>query len=309
MIDRVNTKDISLQNRRAVLSRALNATPFFNLLDFEVIAAAASRKLHYYAAKVDINKDFYLTNLRGNFGEIAEATGGFFDISIYTNLRHESVYHYGRNDTLPSGFILNEARHNTPPNQQLFDDRQFEFIPYRIPRGDTVIAEIAQAATTAQGDTAKIVMAGYTVTPYPYLDEDLTARINDSLSQPTQFQSFQFTVDKIGQFDYNVKNDQKPRVVLGFGIVNFSNIVSQVMQATVDIKDTMREIRLTNEAIPIEFLAPRLGQIVQVQDVHMYYLPIEHFFQPFGNLRFTINAIPPGAVLPELQVIMLTRTI
>lgn len=307
MINRINSKYISPENRRATLDRALNATPFFQLLDFEV--ALGDQKRNYYAAKVDVNKDFYLTGMRGNFGEIAEATGAFFDISVYTNLNKESVYHFGRNNPLPSGFLLNEARFNTAPNAQLFDDRQFEFIPYRIPNGDNIIAEIKQAGTVAQLDTAKIVLSGYTITPYPYLDERTTELLNTSLDSRVQFQTFKATIDKENENDYNLKNDVKPRLILGFGIVNFSNIVSNVTEATILIKDTMRENRWSNAPFPVEFLAPRLGNVVQVQDVHMYWLPVEYFFQPFANLRLTVNAKPRVGVTPEFQIVMLTRTV
>lgn len=307
MIEHVNQKNISLANRRAVLDRALNATPFFQLMDFEVLAGASKR--NYYAAKVEINKDFYLTDMRANFGEIANTTGAFFDVSVYASLRHESVYHFGRETPLPSGFLLTEARFETPPNQQLFDDRQREFIPYKIQRGDKVLSKIGNAGTVGQLDNAKIVLYGYTLTKYPYLDDALVRKINDSLDKPVNYQLFKINIDRENLSDYNLTNDGTPRLVLGFGIVNFANIVSNVAQATIEIKDTQREIGWNNLAMPVEFLAPRLGSIVQVQDVHLYYLPIEYFFQPFGNLQLKVNVTPEVGVTPEFQIVMLTRTI
>ncbi len=81
------------------------------------------------------------------------------------------------------------------------------------------------------------------------------------------------------------------------------------MGSNISIEDTTRELRLTNTKVPVQFLAPR---VPYARDSHVYYWPIEHYFMPFGNIRFEINNIftntPPAQDQPY-QITVLTRTV
>ncbi len=78
----------------------------------------------------------------------------------------------------------------------------------------------------------------------------------------------------------------------------------------ITINDLARQLRLTDNHIPLEFIAPRF---TPVQDQHLYYLPIEYYWQPYAKLQFDIVntwqilndvPIPNGA-----EIIALTRTV
>src|SRR3954464_911177 len=108
MIDLNNTQYMTPQQRQASLQRALHSQPFFNLLDFELIASAAMRS--QYAAKAQVDKDFYLTEVKGNYGEVLSATASLYLLSLYVANRGDSLFRYIAGEDLPTAFQTSDIR-------------------------------------------------------------------------------------------------------------------------------------------------------------------------------------------------------
>lgn len=306
MIDTVNKQtNLTVEERRGILHRALNATPFFNIMPFEIVSE--TRKRVQYKSKVQINLDYYLTDIRSNFDAVSNITGAIWHLNLYLAASGRSLYGYNLSQPLPASFLSTDARFNIPVVDQRFDDRQRESIPLLIEKGEEVICEVENQSVKTAGTTANIMLAGFNMISYPYINSRETELINRSLSVETVFQDFRFTVNHNGQKFYNIENDANPRLVLGLGIVNTTATKEEISESSVSIVDTMRNVKFTNEQIPVEFLAPRLTCVL---DTHIYYLPIEYYFMPFGNLRFQINNFFPSAQVPSgYEWVMLTRTV
>ena len=304
MIDLVNIQpNLTIEQRRSILDRALNAVPFFNLLEYEV-ATGDTKKVRQYQGKSYINIDFYLTEIRGNFNDVFVDTGTEWNANIYIAETGKSVYGYNRGTSLPTPFLMTDARFNQPVGLQKYEDIQREFIPYEIKKGNEIISEIVNVGAKAEIADAKICLAGFQTIQYPYLNAFETEKINKSFERDTVFQTFRFKVDHDGQKFYNLNNDSVPRHILGFGIVNGSSVVTDASVSDMSIYDSTRQLRLTNQQNPVSMIAPR---IPSVRDTHIYYLPIEHYFVPFGNIRFLINNDLDSE--GDYEVVMLTRTV
>lgn len=303
MINRVNEKKLSVDERRSILNRSLNAVPFFNLLKYEVQAGS---KQNEYKGKVYINLDFYLTDIRGNFNKVFLDTGTEWLVSLYMTLTGQSPYGYNRGDRLPTSFLMSDARSQIAALSRLYDDKQSESIPYKIGKGQELVSEIVNIDTKDQVADAMLMLAGFVGLSYPYLNRTETEKINQSLSDESIFQTFKFEVNHEGQRFYNLENDSRPRLILGFGVVDYLNTPESISFSDVSIIDSTRQIKLTNQPIPIEFLAPRINSCL---DTHFYYLPIEHYWMPFGNLRFLINNTSQLLLPNTYELVMLTRTV
>jgi hypothetical protein len=304
MLNIVNERPLTIDERKSILLRSINAVPFFNFIPFEVVSELIKRK--QYKGTLYINLDFYLTEIRGNFDKVVQDTGTEWDVNIYMAESGKSVYGYNKGQPLPTPFIMTVARFDVLDVNKLFDDRQREFIPFKIPRGEEIISQIVNVDPKKDlAADAMILLCGFNTIQYPYLTSDETALINRSFNNETVFQTFRFTVDHDGQKMYNLTNDSTPRLILGFGIVNDKEDAANFSISDMSIFDSTRQLKLTNQQIPVEFLGPRIPEVL---DTHIYYLPIEHYFMPFGNLRFLINNVKQGAG-DGYEFVMLTRTV
>lgn len=302
MINSINkTQILSLQQRQSLLRRSLNAVPYFNLLSYEIEAEAVRRK--QYKDKIETDLDFYLTEIRNNFNELVDVTSSRWNLNIYLAESGQSVYGYNRGDALPSPFIATDGRRNTAT--LLYQDVQRESVCFHVPRGDEIITELVNLTTKGAPSNADVVFCGFNILPYPYLNTRETELINDSLNDDVIFQTFEITVNHDGQKIYSIENDSRPRLILGFGVVNATNDIADASASDISIIDSTRHIKLTNKQIPTELLMPRLGS---THDTSMYYLPIEHYFMPFGTLRFLINHTLASSD-NEYTIVMLTRTV
>lgn len=306
MIDLVNTQIMSREERDNSLFRALHSQCFFNLLDFQLIAAAS--KIFQYGAKAEVDKDFWVTECKGNFGQVFADVASLYVGNIYVANKGESLHRYIAGENIPTAFQVTDIRDRVSPlYPQIFDDRQREMMPTLVRRGDNIIARVQNVTAKSDPADVKIVISGYYTQPENYLSGRSLQGVNESLADDPRFELWKFDVDYTGQKNHILNNDRFARMVLGFGIAlkddanDDSNIASS---GTVQITDVYRAIRFNNLPINIAFFAPKVNL---VRDTHIYYLPIEHFWEPFAPMKFDIvNALNGGT---GYEWVMLTRTV
>lgn len=316
MLDIVNERPLTIDERKSILMRALNATPYFNHASAD-LAAGVPTNINLFKIRRHVYIDFYVTEVRQNISEMLQVNGFNYNVSIYLANTGVPIYGYNKSQSLPASFIATDTPNN-PNFVTRFDDRQRESFPFKIRAGDEVITEIEfdQAVPIATDGIVHSTLIGFQSIQYPYLSSDETERVNRSLAMETVFQTFQIDVPAIDPASagfkrvFNFDNDVTPRLILGFGVVDNTPNAGEIPQGVnVDIIDSIRHIKLTNEPMPLEVLAARNPVI---QDAHIYYLPIEHYFCPFGQIRLALDnfatAIPPE-LNHDYKIVMLTRTI
>jgi hypothetical protein len=159
------------------------------------------------------------------------------------------------------------------------------------------------------------VLKGFYTEPNNYLSPHSLEGVNDSLDKDIRFETWELNGDNnksgvinhgAGSKIYSYKNDRFARLVLGFGIVETQEAVDTSNRATIEIFDTFRELKWMDKPIPIGFLGPRLGNnVAGVRDTHIYYLPVEYFWEPFSVLQMNIT----NSNTRPWKLIMLTRTV
>ena len=307
MINLINNQDLNLEQRRNILNRALYSQPFFNLLQFIIPPSKTRGQIDKKNTQnVQVNKNFYLTEIISNFGEVFQDTGSLFDISLYAVKKKQSLVRYLQNAFLPNGFIATEARENAAFAAQIYQDTQREMMPLLIERGDIVQGSIiANTDTTNKNDVfANIVLKGFYSIQETYINSRLGIGINESLARDVIFETWNLSVDFTGQKSLKISNDRYPRLVLGFGIRDNNSIKANLSQGTMRITDQTRGLQFSDVPLPIEFFAPRL---TCVRDAHIYYLPTEYLLEPFASLLFDIeNALNGGS---GYELVIYTRTV
>lgn len=301
MINLLNNQKMTREMRLASLKRALLTQPFFTSVPFPL--AAGSAKQTQYGQQIDVNRDFYLTQIFGNFGEVFTNINALFNLSLYTG-HQKSLYRFDAQQPLPSGFITQEARFRTPIVNQIFDDRQNEFIPILIKNGDKIFVQIENTNTKIEADEVLVVLGGFQLNQ-AHIDARIAGQLQNSLDQNTNtsLDFFKFEVEVAGQQTFTIRNDSFPRMVLGFGVTNNDADKADVSASNVLITDNTRYLQFSNRAIPLQFLAPRMTCLL---DTHIYYLPIEYYLQPFGKLQFDLSNVGEN---PAYDLAILTRTI
>jgi hypothetical protein len=283
MIDTLH-KGLSREARKEIFKRTLYTNPYFYKLKFDIISEAIKEPL--YNESLGINRDFYLTELMANFSDINYTTASLFNVSIYTSFL-KSIYGHTASMKLPSSFILQDARLNTPIGNEIFDDRQYEIPPVLVKNNDNILAEIRNLSDKVAPIDGYIVLKGFNVVKdQPFLSDRETQLLQASLDSPVRVEYFEIDVRHQGLQNIVKSNDRFPRYILGFGITNDSTDKTLSSVADVTIRDLSRKISLTDSEIPIQFIAPRIASVL---DTHIYYLPIEYYWQPFANLEFNIN--------------------
>ena len=294
---------LTVEQRKSILARAMNSVPMFNLLPYDIITGAGKEK--QYKGRLDINLDYFLTEIRGNFREVIEDTDTQWQVNIYIAETGQSVYGFNKSQPLPTQMVMTDGNFTQTATEQRYDDRQREFMPFYVPRGNEVISEIVNVSAKSSIASAKILLCGYTLIKYPYINTQEQILINESLEDDSIYQTFVANVDNIRtKKAYNFNNDQRPRLILGFGVVDSVTRATGLKRSTISIQDTTRHLKLTNEPTPLELIAPRTP--VCSQDTHNYFLPIEYYWMPQGNIRIEIENDSGQA---DYQLIMLTRTV
>ena len=304
MINLANQKPLTVNDRKRIVNRALNAIPFIHYLPYEVQAEAQKRS--EYKTVSQIETDFFVTEMRANFGEVFTAINSKFNLNVFEQFTGQSLYGFNRSQSLPAGMLTTECREATVVANQIYDDRQSEWMPRLVRAGSTIIAEITNVDDKIAPVEAGIGLCGFQLLQHPYLNALTMERINRSLSTDTVYQTFRVKVDHNGLKYYNLTNDGMPRLILAVGAVNDSADKSQISESTILLQDTTRHLKLNNVAMPVEFFAPRLTCLL---DTHQFWMPIEYYLEPFGNLRMRIeNAFPPETEY-GYEMIFLTRTV
>lgn len=310
MITLGNRYDLTESERRESLFRAMHTQPFFNLLKFPVDDVGA--RVTDYGSKLNVDKDFYVTEIAGNFNEVNSASGftETFTASFYASLNQGSLYKWSQTQRLPVGFICNELREGdiTFATQQ-YDDRQFELIPYRIKNGDSLIGTVKSVGGGEKSVDVDVVFKGYYILPNAHLSENTTRGVNESLARPIRFETWSrdIAVDHVSEIEtIKFDNDRTARMVLGFGLVETTRTTAR---RTIEIVDNFRNIKWTNEPLPIQALAPKINNAGGgCRDIHIYYLPTEYLLEPFASLQCAIRYIS-GDVETNATLVMLTRTV
>lgn len=305
MIDIANERRLTQNERADIVRRALYSQPYFYKMAFPILTGG--EKIILTSGAIGINRDFYLTELQGNFDQVFTDAGTLFDLTLYTGY-NRSLWRFNSGQKIPTGFTLTDARFRVPVPNQIFDDRQFENFPIHIQKNDRVIAELVNVEPKIADAEAVIVLKGFNVSPGDsYVDPSEFAEINRALDKENyDWEFFKIEVTDEGKRSFVISNDRFPRLILGFGAVNSSEIKAAASNATITIDDLSRRLRLTDNAIPVEFIAPRLTCLA---DAHFYYLPIEYYWQPLGKMQFTIENIFSPVLDAGFELVMLTRTL
>lgn len=307
MIDTTNFGQLTRQERIDSLNRALHTQPYFYKMAFPV--PQVNDKINEFSQVLGINKDFYLTEIQGNFSQVLNDSGAYFDASFWTGY-NESLYRFEAGRNIPTGFLMTEARFNNAGVEK-FDDRQFETFPKLIKQNGKIFGQFSDKGLPKSGSIDAITVFKGFAPVDASLNNSEQRDIEASLSQDVRFQYFKITVsdqqNNRGKRSYILENDRFPRLILGFGAINNPTDKAQASNINVNIIDLTKRLQLTDTAIPLEFIAPRL---TCVRDTHLYFLPVEYYFMPLSKLQFDIDNIwnanndPAGA-----EIVILTRTI
>lgn len=302
MINLLNIGELSQSRRHETVLRAIHSQPYFYRFNFPIVAGLPPET--QVSQNIGINRDFYLTEIQGNFGEAYVATDTLFQISVWTNYLR-SVYRYSASAKLDTAFVDYEARFRVPVVQEVFCDRQFEYQPIHIRNSDKVFCEIVNLEEKTNNLDIDVILKGFSLISNVYVTPAETQQINDSINRPVTPEFLRFTVEETGKKTFVVTNDNQPRLILGFGAINADSEKTLVPQATVSIQDLSRRLNLTDRAIPLEFIAPRLTCLL---DAHRYWLPVEYYFPPYGKLAFDVDTtfVQDGG---GFEFTILTRTV
>lgn len=306
MLNILNRKnDLTREKRVDILQRALHSVPFFTRLDFPIITETVKRGQS--ATNVQVNRDYWLTELMGNFGEVFTISASLFDLTVWTDVQ-KSLYGYESQSLLPSGLIATEARFKTVIADQIYDDRQYEFEPIKILRNNRIYAQIRNQTPKTSPAQAILVTKGFYVLPEESLQSSFEVdEINKTLDQESDFEYFRIPIDKQGFEVYTLENDRTPRLILGWGVTNSTGTKADVSTVTVQIESATRRLQMMDVPIPIEFIAPRLTCLL---DQYIYYLPVEYYLQPFERLQFRVTNTSPDPEAPATcNLAVLTRTV
>lgn len=300
MIDITNLHcDLTPEGRRTALQRAIYTQPYFYRMSIPVDNES---KAPFFEQTLGINRDFYLTEIQANFGEVFADVNTAYDITIYSAYNH-SVYRYEAGRKLPSGFICEEARlQQAQAGNSYFDDRQHENFPFLIRANDKVYVRIKNQTVSNTSDTVELILKGFNVLDDVVLTPMQTDQCNDSLSREVEWQYFKLDIDRTGLKSYIIENDNQTRLLLGFGA---SNNVAEVPKIEITLIETARRLRLTDTKIPLQFIAPRSPNCF---DTHIYYLPTEYWLQPYAKLQFDVLFTPSGQPIFPVEIEALTRT-
>jgi hypothetical protein len=310
MIDTINDQVISLEERKQTVNRALWTNPYFYKMDFPILQGTKADSL--VTGKVGIGRDFYLTEVKDNGCTLLDLNVALVKLQLYTGY-NISPYNYNL-VKLQNSFITTDARFRTAAAARQFQDKQFESLPFLIRQNDSLYADVSNDVTAFNSGTYTIVLKGFNICKNAAFGSTEVQQINDSLAKDVEWQIFKLlvtdTIDDEGKKQYFLENDRYPRLILGFGAININPDPTLASNMLVSITDISRQLQLTDQAIPLEYIAPRLPL---VEDTHIYYLPIEYYFQPYAKLQFDINNIWLGGreepVPNGAEIAILTRTV
>lgn len=300
-----NNEFLTMDQRQMSLTRALHSQNFFNLLQFGLNTAADDTP--QYTAKAQVDKDYWLTEVKGNFHNVWVTTNTYYNMNLYIANRGYSLIRYIRGEMLPTEFQATDAK-TVAANATTIQSTQREYMPTLVPRNDNIIARVQNVDPKAEIADIQLVTSGYYTTNRERVAGQTKDGIKESLAKPIEYDEWQFSLQREASPNQTkiFNNDRFARMVLGFAIrIRNKNYPPT---AKVIITDSYRNIKLNNDPIEVGFIAPK---VALVQDVNFYYLPIEHFWQPFSPLKFDFSDMVFSNARAErgMDFVMLTRTV
>lgn len=310
MLDLVNEKTLvdalTVEDRKSIFLRALHTAPYFNDFEIDLPSLDGLAQPVGFKSRSHIYIDYCVTEVRTNLGDVQINNGGEYFLSIYEAESGLPLLGYNKSDPLPFIHMASNCPFDTHHIANSWDDRQREFMPYVLHAGDDAIVQLTIPVGSEIPSMAHVTLCGFNLQQTAYINDDEQQKINKSLALETVFQTFQLEVDHTGHKIYNIFNDNTPRLILGIGVINEGIDPRAVRESKINIFDTIRHLRITNQAMLLESIAPR---VPQVKDSHIYYLPIEHYFCPFGNIQFDIENTHNIFQDTGYKLVMLTRTV
>ncbi len=311
MIDLYDQYEIDDATRKMVFDRAYRTYPYLYLFKFH--DEVPSKKDNIFTQNVGINRDFYLTEIMAGQLDTGEGDVFPFDISVYTAY-NESLYNFIASQKLPGDFIVTKARLDAAPSDvnpiiQQLDDKQWEYLPRLIRSNDKIYIDFRNQSDVDSAFNINMVVKGFSILEDAWLTPIEINQVNNSLNSPVEWLEFETDIpDVFGKNQTNIiETDNKPRLLLGFGVKNYTpDDITDASQITINLTDLSRQLRLCDNGLPLEFLAPRMPIVA---DTHIYYLPIEYYLQPYTKLQFNFDNFRAQRTASGAQIIALTRTI
>ena len=301
-------------DRQTAIARAAATYPYFYKLQFDVLTGIRQ----YAEQRVGVQREFFLTEMIGNFDESELTTLARPNFNSYTGY-NESIYRYIPGQGLQNQFLVSTSPANALSPGNIGDRQQFEFPPFNVKANDFIYGRVdfsGSGIAPAADATIYTGYKGYSVLDEPYITTDRqTDQIKNSLSAPIDWQWFNFEVADPGANSQRtihiVENDMYPRLIVGmarldhgFGLPLFN---------FVDIYDVSRRLRLTDTHIPLEFLAPSMVYPLRDSEYYQtpcYYFPVEYYFEPYAKIQIDVIAERTNpAIASTTTVSFLTRTI
>ncbi len=308
MIGINNENFISDTDRQIIAHRAMYSYPYFYRLQFPLLTGDEPQT--FVEQKVGINDDFFLTEIQANYGDTTFTTGSNIFLALYTGW-NKSLYRYQYNKTLFDTFIASEGRARGGFARHQGVDRQFEYLPIHIKRNDKIFGQIANDFVIAADKVFNVILKGFQLRDGSQISDTEAAQLERSLALPVDWQIFHVTVtddaaDR-GKKIYTFENDRYPRILYGFGATNTRTELTFGSDMEVRVTDISRRLSFTDQAIPLEFLAPRIPYCL---DTHRYDLPIEYYLAPYTKIQFEIDNIwADGGHAAGAEIALYTRTV
>jgi len=295
MIDQNNLQNnLTSEMRRTILQRAIYTQPYF----YNIVIPLGASKVVLFESVTGVNRDFYLTGYQSNLTEVP--LGAIFtNATIYTGY-DRSVYQYNALRKLPTNLIFYDAR-NSAVSSSSGVDRQYEQFPFLIRSNDKIYVDV-EIDNPVDIDFHAILKGFNILNEIQPLSNRQIDQCNKSLAQDVEWQYFKFDLEDTPKKTYTIENDNKPRILLGFSSIC---AVDNLPDIKLNIIDLSRRLQLTDMAIPLQYIAPR---VPIVQDAHIYYLPIEYYLEPYAKLQFDIDYTEDEVFVP-VEISALTRTV
>lgn len=306
------SKNLSREERAKILQRSLKATPYWYQFDF------TSKPID---TKDEIAFDYFITSFVTNAVSTSLQVPDYPNFIVYDAIDDEGFYGLPSVPRLPLPYIVTSAKWELDASYFQQCDIQDEKIPTPVKRGSRLIGQIEGGQLLKP---CQVCMSGFTSgVRNHYLDSDELTLVNASLDNDYTYDLFKIDIDWLGNVatlknvtkNRQIENDKYPRLALAMGAKLStsrpltSNEFPPVI--TLMIEDFDYQMKLTNEPVRLELLAPCPPRS---QDQSYYYFPTEYYMPPFSTLNFEISVEPPNydplePVETSYELYLLTRTV
>lgn len=310
MIDWINqAKPLTREDREKIFDRALITSPYFYQFNFS--NSNPGPLGNRYETKEEIAFDYFVTGINANTNYIGVSATDRAKFAIFDSVDDKGWYGLPSRASLPISFQTYNAKWD---DTQALCDIQEENITHRVKRGSRIIAQIEPDGGPVEG--LKVCLHGYTAgMRNHYLNDSEQQLIEASLNSEVTYDLFRFDLDFFGETKIlRLENDRFPRLVLAMGARLWTSRPLAPFEIppkiAFKIEDFDWQIKLTNEKINLEFLAPCPPRSL---DESYYYWPTEYYISPFNTLNFetTIDtpSYGPDPIVTKYEFYVLTRTV